>query len=1612
MITERTELLSLYIWNDNFETSLSGFDHIIDYLYGWTLDHKLIEEDYLRYFPFWSVNHESFVVQDRKEYVLLLIRVNVAYICRCLEYSKFDKHGHVKEVKQEENESLKGNNTTKTCDMDDLSVTARRNSKSKKNNPSMLSATSTNEGSDDDNDNDDVTILSEEDIDNDINRQLLIQAIESLSTTNKSTDDRGDPSHQIDSTGGKRAEDCINAWEDISDSGKTLMVIVSSFWKRCSIKSRKSYLEISYRLMKLNNFRNHHFAACKHANRISMDYLPEKWKKYTVPQKRCALDERSCQTTTFKCKFGVDVITATIRYQHLLFKPIVEREPSIHSICSEECFNVLLDDKLAIDLDDMYKMVSLSDEKLLALRKIKPEKFKLYRDFRKDVGRVMSHHKSIALLRVLNMSTLKDSSKSCDELPNIALIFDTYALTTNLFGSDYSLLVVILYIILSCDEKMRTVEAFFPVSLISSEKIIKYFGTSTSKYGAFPSFIDKENEEEEEHACSPEDVKAGYYAWLKPKVRVYDKNNAALKNVSKAFQNTAQKIYEKQIPHQRSRRFNEELEKYLFSLHSYRISFLSAFMYFVGCKSLASMNDKNAPFDVLFPMGAKSTDRMEGLMQSTCYALPNAGKNLRNVEFWGIHSSAMSNITTFWNKACPFRSQCRDMASKVISACKKNPAFYVFFRLILFLTLTGGYYRNARPVVTTMCDWSRYKMVPRHLDVWGRLDPNDKRNFLPRFSEEDSNSDEDDHVKGYFSTLDDEDVYNRMSWENLTTDGRVFNYTVRPTFYTIYLHLIHLFDNEMGEKPLFDFIRNQKLFTQHIWRENLVHEMFKRPFLRETQPHFDMASFERNTDFATNIYRQRSVQMTNVYKVNDKFSPMWFDANRKLAHYVRALEIEHVCANMKKMSTIYAFNKEEFEPKILKDMNVLQDQIIFYEMSIMDMLKQLKGLRRLVEKLKPLHPIKLEHVRLGKSMDCEDNRSTSTLNENKSMLTRYYGENMASDWEKYYIVNVELESGEKESVCIVPTDALSYGDGKTKTFHQKQAFVKKFLVESSNDSCKSPHDQIILEDYRTFPPNWLNTMAFEEAYLRLYASKGDTDKTELLDPNVCDREACMQCFLAYYEDNFLNYILDDATVVDTQVVDKFIEMKETELEEYRKVTVLSDEIKSRIWNLMLDAGHTKENADNLKDLFKHGGLQAYAKLLQLHPYKTKPQSIDNILNSMKLIDFSRLYFLLQCKLVVQSIELQRIDVDTENKIHDALFHYRYRLVEGLETLPESAYDVYITLCCHRIATSSTNGSYGQQRVCYHTTLNTITCGKKTKKNTEVKNLDGTIRGQKADPGFCQAFDSVKWGNVKQNSKIAKSEKRAREKINCRGTPTVRISLKGYRLIHKLPDKERVMYGHCPTCGQFHVINQSLENGIGGYMCESCSYMTMERDRKYFCNHCGIEITKEQRDYSMALPIFDIHSTGDNVVFRASYCRQHTPRAVDSVSNFTLYTLAGKSYYLRENESVKNDYNAETAENANTIGPDRANSRGRGLKRGSGRGRGVKSNDITQSVRGRGRGRGRGGGRGRGRGASDVAAKCILHYYAASTPDIFLDSQLVNLKRRSEISTSNARKNYK
>ena len=1098
------------------------------------------------------------------------------------------------------------------------------------------------------------------------------------------------------------------------------------------IDGSKSLVNCSHRLFKLAVFLNAHYKACRYFNvkctkKRSRAYAfgdNGSCARIKVPLRRCELDKTFVAIDKKRFQWLQPLKTSLKRYQSLVF---------FKAIRNDDWDDFYLDDILNVyefiktyRYDDLARHVVAVDARHDAPLDV------TYRRRAKRIHDTIANTNNVELLYAFGIGYGKP--RPSEDGP---YLYDVKSWERiDVFESDRSLMMTVLYVICACERVFSIVKRKYPLSLTHPSKVIEWFGTSTSKSGAFPAFTDSASGNDSASGCNETNEKIAHFdptnyethdGFRKKIVREYDSSLYATSDNRKLVQKTIQNVYAEQLEKQRTMTFNAYLEKHCFLLSAYRNSFLAASLYYKHVNATDSLTDdggaalttryygettasdlpKNideiVPFSILFPLSGTDMEGEESLLYNTQYGIPDIANIIKKVQFWTKNTyEELCAIAKAFDKSLNYRSQCRAMAEKTKDTCKNDLVVYSFFKHILWLTVTGGYVRKYAQKISSS------------------LVSNVEERFGRRRSES--------------------NVATSASLINTSMEeGRFFNRTVIPSFYACLILFDKIFNHESGIKRVLDFIKPQKIFSQHIWRENLIHFVHDQPHLRITQPYLNWSSFENSTDFATNCYRanlddalllnrtsnilKRSATCknddnannnddadnVNLYTENVKGK---LDKNEDADQIDKKLHYEKSFERMKKMSKIHAFTKEDFAQEITSRMTVFQDRLIIYEMELRENIRDLEKIKRMFTN----RAVATALIASEKKAREDDNYDDDTIervtwfNEGASLndLKPLWNEET-----KEWTFNVVHDSAK-----------CSYEEHKQKIAKR----ILEFTVRKTNDF-SFPKCCTIVDDEFSDDSSVSNASVDANCSCRSELSEPER-RTFVVNPFEQQRPS----FEGYVD--VLDFLTSNDSVVTLSMVDHYLSSRLEDLEEFKIETSLRDDTMLFLYDFAM----REHNAMNLTPVEMEAalrthlgseGLEVYSELRALYPDKMKPKAINDILEKTEINVFYKLYYLFRMQQFANSIKLIPIDKTTAKNIDLAMKYRRYGILDDKETLPDSAYHVYITACCGKIATNISPESYGQSDISYNHSLGTLVCNKKLKKRASLFRLH-TINATVAD----------------------------------------------------------------------------------------------------------------------------------------------------------------------------------------------------------------------------------------------------------------------------------------
>lgn len=342
--------------------------------------------------------------------------------------------------------------------------------------------------------------------------------------------------------------------------------------------------------------------------------------------------------------------------------------------------------------------------------------------------------------------------------------------------------------------------------------------------------------------------------------------------------------------------------------------------------------------------------------------------------------------------------------------------------------------------------------------------------------------------------------------------------------------------------------------------------------------------------------------------------------------------------------------------------------------------------------------------------------------------------------------------------------------------------------------------------------------------------------------------------------------------------------------------------KTRVMNLLMRLTYmqrTTLEAFSVLRLEEYGGIcdETVSLLCDLvrmyYEKKCLPQHFLERFRLMKCKDFLVVCFYFNMAVLVETMQFVPLSAEMIKATDEAMMARRYRLYPG-EDVPDTMYDVCVSMCCRKISTMMGTGKHGVKMVAYDMEMDSFVCARKSSKSMafmkcekheeeeeeeeeepsddsdsdededdddeeddEEEELydadyasgvldaqnDGLDYGnfdirQLIPNGISKKSKDKKRSETKERSKELRSERKAWCKMIC-GQPVLRFSLRGRALIWGNSLEKRNMYLHCPRCGALHMftILNYAGSETGEYRCNECARKEQMHHTHRQCAYC-------------------------------------------------------------------------------------------------------------------------------------------------------------------------------
>jgi hypothetical protein len=246
---------------------------------------------------------------------------------------------------------------------------------------------------------------------------------------------------------------------------------------------------------------------------------------------------------------------------------------------------------------------------------------------------------------------------------------------------------------------------------------------------------------------------------------------------------------------------------------------------------------------------------------------------------------------------------------------------------------------------------------------------------------------------------------------------------------------------------------------------------------------------------------------------------------------------------------------------------------------------------------------------------------------------------------------------------------------------------------------------------------------------------------------------------------------------------------------------------------------------------------------QIYATRSSPKSITNSIENMPVHDIRIIAWYFNVLNRVGDIHLFPLDLNTVNRQIHAMRTNRYRLMDD-EPVPETAWNVYVTICCGRITTFADQATVGNLRLAYNIATGEYVCNKKMGRTMKAKASATASGASPAEPIVIEEDDDEehekpkttgkrkpRQANATNTTKRAQIDRKNDSFLSCDNQPVMCINIFGHALVF---GGEKYMF--CPQCAQFHTYNP--KGWSRGYACMACRAKEVDRTKLKQCAYCA------------------------------------------------------------------------------------------------------------------------------------------------------------------------------
>ena len=332
--------------------------------------------------------------------------------------------------------------------------------------------------------------------------------------------------------------------------------------------------------------------------------------------------------------------------------------------------------------------------------------------------------------------------------------------------------------------------------------------------------------------------------------------------------------------------------------------------------------------------------------------------------------------------------------------------------------------------------------------------------------------------------------------------------------------------------------------------------------------------------------------------------------------------------------------------------------------------------------------------------------------------------------------------------------------------------------------------------------------------------------------------------------------LDECFKICKEKIDWFIEKLSKDIPKRCKENIINVLIK------VPKDDRLNKKAIQIIELPKYGGASTIATktiLAMANVYRNNPvpRRFNALIRKLDIYDFKIVCWYLNMVYFLEKINFTIWDAGTVERIDFAMTHKRNVLLRG-QNIPKSSFDVYLTLCCSRIATFQGSSYFGHEYVSFDINSGRVACCKKPSKKKKQK--------------------TSSHNNHDDTRKFVRNKRKKFNHIPCKGQSIMRINLRGFQLVYGSDRDNLKRYCHCPKCGSFHEFEWCNFAGSkdAKYRCKECKEKELVMDIVYECCYCLARPSKPiTHSEALKRSLYIMYPMDEHEPFKLKYfCKKH------------------------------------------------------------------------------------------------------------------------------------------